>query len=211
MQDLSNKCICIKRKLAEYNHSGCKLFATSSFQTQSVVLLHIISNLNFHLPVFFINTGFHFPETLIFKEQLTKLLRLDVRDIWPFIPKSEQKNSCGDFLFTSDPDRCCDFNKIQPLDRVMTQFDVWISGVRKDQTAFRAGMQEEEYGKYGIKKFHPMLDWTLDDIENYIIMFSLPRHPLAKSAASSVGCEPCTVCWITAVLFRPADLPDGRV
>lgn len=179
----------ISNKKAE----GKKIFATSSFQTQSAALLHMLSRIETKIPIYFINTGYHFPETIEYKEELTRILKIDVIDLWPSIPKSHQRNTKGQLLYTSEPDRCCYFNKIQPLEAILGNYDIWVSGVRRDQTAVRRNMKKREQGTRGITRYHPMLDWTAEMIEAYIKMFDLPRHPLGPLVSSaSIGCEPCS-------------------
>lgn len=192
MQDFSIETDRILRKLKYYDNEGKKIFATSSFQTQSVVLLHILSRSRLEIPIFFINTGFHFAETLVYRDQLAEYLGLNVIDLLPFVPKSEQLNKHGEFRYISDPDRCCQVNKVEPLKAVISQYDVWISGIRKEQTETRKRMNEEEVAGIGIIRYHPMLEWTGEMIESYIESFNLPAHSLAPHFSISIGCEPCT-------------------
>lgn len=182
----------IKNKLEEYKKQGKKIFATSSFQTHSIVLLHIISTIDKSIPIYFINTGFLFADTIIYKDTIAKLLGLKVIDTVPLIPKNLQKDIAGNLFFTSDPDYCCYLNKIQPLDPVLAENDVWINGVRADQTEVRSKMNIEEESKYGVVRFHPMLDWSKQEIFKYLKKFNIPRHPLDDKGYMSVGCEPCT-------------------
>jgi phosphoadenosine phosphosulfate reductase len=107
------------------------------------VLLHIISRIDKSIPVFFINTGYHFPETLTFKEQIARRFELDVRDVLPLTPKSMQKDANGRLLFASDPDYCCFLNKTQPMEPVLAEYDVWINGVRADQSDVRKNFKVE--------------------------------------------------------------------
>lgn len=182
----------IKKSINQYKSDGLKLFATSSFQTHSIVMLHILSQIDNTIPVYFINTGFLFPETISYKNQIAKLFHLNVIDTIPVIPKSQQKDFVGNLLFTSDPDYCCYINKIQPLEPIMLEYDVWINGVRADQTEVRKRMKTEEIAKHNIIRFHPMLDWSKQDIFNYIREHHLPKHPLEEKGYLSIGCEPCT-------------------
>lgn len=182
----------IKQQLEQYEQSGKKMFATSSFQTHSIVLLHIISRINPNIPIYFINTGFLFPETVSYKDQLAKEFGLNIIDAKSSVPKSQQKDAYGNLLFASDPDYCCFLNKIQPLDSVLAENDVWINGVRGDQTAIRKAMKVEEQSKFDTLRFHPMLDWTKQDIYKYIKEHQLPKHPLDEKGYLSIGCEPCT-------------------
>ncbi len=182
----------IKQKIQKYEQEGKKLFATSSFQTHSIVLLHIISRINPKIPIYFINTGFLFPDTIKYKDQLAKEFGLNIIDAKSSVPKSQQKDSFGNLLFASDPDYCCFLNKIQPLDPILAENDVWINGVRADQTEVRKAMNIEEKSKFGCLRFHPMLDWTKQEIYAYIREYDLPKHPLDLKGYMSIGCEPCT-------------------
>ena len=106
----------IQKKLTGYKESGKKVFTTSSFQSHSIVLLHIISRIDPSIPVYFLNTGYHFPETIEFKEEVTKLLGINTIDLLPLTPKFMQKDNQGRLLFTSDPDYCCHVNKTIPME-----------------------------------------------------------------------------------------------
>ncbi len=182
----------IQQKIQEYKSQGKRLFATSSFQTHSIVMLHIISRIDNTIPVYFINTGFLFPETIAYKDKIANLFNLKVIDTIPLIPKNLQKDIAGNLFFTSDPDYCCYLNKIQPLEPVLYEHDIWINGVRADQTETRSKMQIEQEAKNNVTRFHPMLDWTKQEIYKYIKEYSLPHHPLDEKGYVSIGCEPCT-------------------
>lgn len=178
--------------LARYRDQGLRCFSTSSFQSNSVVLLHLLSRLAPEVPVWFLNTGFHFPETLAFRRGLARQWGLDVRDALSPIPRIQQRDPQGRLLYASDPDYCCHINKVMPLDPVLAQNDVWINGVRGSQSATRAAMQVEERGRNGILRYHPLLDWTGRDVGTYIHAHGLPGHPLEAEGYWSVGCAPCT-------------------
>ncbi|HNV96405.1 MAG TPA: phosphoadenosine phosphosulfate reductase family protein, partial [Bacteroidales bacterium] len=135
----------IERRIKLYKHQQKKIFATSSFQTQSVPLLHIISRIDKSIPIYFINTGYLFPETILYRDKLIEKLSLNVIDLKPQVPKILQRDAKGNLLFTSDPDYCCYLNKIQPLDAVLAEHDVWINGVRADQSKVRAELYEEDF------------------------------------------------------------------
>ena len=182
----------IQKKIRQYQDEGKQLFTSSSFQTHSTVLLHIISRIDKSIPVYFINTGFLFPDTIRYKDQLASLLDLNIVEVKSSIPKSQQKDMSGHLLFSSDPDYCCSLNKIQPLEPVLAKYDVWINGVRADQTAVRQQMKVEEQSKYGTIRFHPMLDWSSKEIYAYIREYKIPKHPLDDKGYMSIGCEPCT-------------------
>jgi phosphoadenosine phosphosulfate reductase len=182
----------IRKHIEAYQERGLKLFSTSSFQTHSIVLLHILSQIDRNIPIYFINTGFHFPETIVYRDQIAELLGLNLVDLHSNTSKHMQKDASGKLLFTSDPDFCCHLNKVQPLDNVLAEHDVWINGVRADQSAVRKRMKVEQPAPHGTFRFHPMLDWNSRMIEQYLKEYKLPRHPLEAQGYFSIGCEPCT-------------------
>ncbi len=182
----------IEGKINTYKEKELKIFATSSFQTHSVVMLHLLSRINKSIPVYFMNTGFHFPETVAYKNQVAQLLDINVIDLFSFTPKSLQKDDRGRLLFTSDADRCCNMNKVNPLEPIIAGNDVWITGVRKDQNSNRSDFKLEDHTPDGTIRFHPMINWSLDEISNYLLEYQLPKHPLDEKGYTSIGCEPCT-------------------
>jgi phosphoadenosine phosphosulfate reductase len=182
----------IERQIKAYKAEGKRLFTSSSFQSHSLVLLHILSRIDNSIPVYFINTGYHFPETVKFRDHITELFGLNTVDLKPDVPKFMQRDPEGRLLFTSDPDHCCHLNKTQPMDAILMAHDVWINGVRADQSAIRAAMKVEQPAKHGCIRFHPMLDWNARMIWLYQKEHNLPKHPLEEKGFVSIGCEPCT-------------------
>ena len=182
----------IKQQITLYQKQNLRLFASSSFQTHSIVLLHILSKIDKSIPIYFINTGYLFPETIRYKEQITELLELDVQDVFSPTPKHLQKDEMGRLLFTSNPEFCCYLNKTQPLEPILAAHDVWISGIRADQSTNRQEMKKEEKAPFNTLRYHPMLDWDTRMIEQYLKEYDLPRHPLEEKGYFSIGCEPCT-------------------
>lgn len=182
----------IEKQIRSYQARGLSLFTSSSFQTHSTVLLHILSRIDKSIPVYFLNTGFHFPETITYKQEIAALFGLQVTDLFSSTPKSMQLNREGRFLFTSDPDYCCYLNKIQPMEPLLESKDIWINGVRADQNANRATFETEQKTNKKALRYHPMLDWTSKMIFDYIREYDIPKHPLDAKGYISIGCEPCT-------------------
>ncbi len=182
----------IEKKLFGFKESGKSLFTTSSFQSHSIVMLHILSRIDPSIPVYFINTGYHFPETVRFRDEVTRLFSLNTVNLKPSTPKFMQRDSDGRLLFTSDPDHCCYLNKTMPVDSLLRKYDIWINGIRADQSSVRKRMKVEQEAPHGTVRFHPMLDWTPKMIYQYQKEFNLPRHPLEEKGYISIGCEPCT-------------------
>lgn len=171
---------------------GSKLAVTSSFQTQSLPLLHVISRICPNTPIFFIDTGFHFPETLAFLETIKKKLGLNIVELKPLIEHEEFLKQHGE-LHQDNPNMCCYMNKVEPLQRELTKYDAWISGIRRDQTNQRADTQIISMQENGLYKICPMVNWTEKNVDSYIEKLHLPKHPLHKAGYRSIGCACCTV------------------
>ena len=194
----------IKNSIHRYKKEGKKIFATSSFQTHSLPLLHILSRIDNSIPIYFNNTGFHFPETLDFRDHIGELFDLNIVDTKPLVPKNQQRDSDGKLFFASDPEYCCYLNKIQPLEPVLMQHDIWINGIRADQNSNRASMNVEQNAPFNSVRYHPMLDWNIKEIYKYKKEHNLPDNPLEAKGYFSIGCEPCTI------KFNVEEGRDGR-
>jgi len=196
----------IKKKINEYKSKGLQIFTSSSFQSHSIPLLDILNKVDPGIPIYFLNTGFHFPETLEYKDEIASLLNLNVIELESSQPKISQKDANGRFLFSSNPSYCCYINKILPLEPILIEKDVWIAGVRKTQNSNRASFNFEEEGKFNTLRFHPILDWSDRLIWKYIKDHKLPKHPLHDKGYVSIGCEPCTQKFENV----DAEVRDGR-
>lgn len=189
-ETLSNKST-IEVLLWAENKFGKELVVTSSFQTQSIPLLHLISEYIPKTQIVFLDTGFHFPETLSFRDRLIEEFGLNVKSITnkhghqAFLSKFGQ-------LYKKDPDLCCRLNKVEPLNRELRGYRAWITGIRRDQTQNRKNTPIIELQKNGIYKIAPIVQWTRHDVWTYIHRNNLPEHPLLAKGYLSVGCAPCT-------------------
>ena len=171
---------------------GSRVAASSSFQTQSLPLLHLIAQICPTMPVIFLDTGFHFPETLAYRDELQARLGLNVVIARPIIEKSQLIATYGEGLYRCDPDLCCYINKVEPMRRALAGFEAWVSGVRRDQTNHRQGLNVLENQSSGPLKIYPMLNWTRAQVHAYIDQHQLPPHPLTAAGYRSIGCVPCT-------------------
>ncbi len=171
---------------------GPAVVVSSSFQTQSLPLLHLVSLVCPSMPIIFIDTGFHFPETLAFRDDLARRYGLNIRVVGPQIEQAELFRRYGEGLYRQDPDLCCHLNKVEPMQRALAGQRGWISGVRHDQTANRARLRILEPQPDGPLKVHPLLGWTKADLWTYINRHDLPAHPLLAQGYPSIGCAPCT-------------------
>ena len=168
------------------------LAATSSFQTQSVALLHLISRARPDLPVIFLDTGYHFPETLAYRDQLVERFGLTLRVVGSALSRTDFVRQYGDALYRRDPDMCCYINKVEPMRRALQDLDAWITGIRREQTSHRAAAQVVEALPDGRVKVNPLVAWTREDLWAYINRHDLPAHPLFGQGYLSIGCAPCT-------------------
>lgn len=166
-----------------------RVMLTSSFAATSAFLLHVFSRVRPQQPVFFIDTGYHFPQTLEYKRHLTELFGLNVIDIRAEDWKHEFTRK--DETWRKDPDFCCSINKVEPLYAIKQDYDVWASGLMRWQTEHRASLDIFEV-RNGIIKFYPLIDVTREERDAYIKQHQLPFHPLVAVGYSSIGCTHCT-------------------
>jgi len=171
---------------------GNDVAMSSSFQQQSLALLHIVSRVAPSLPVFFCDTGHHFPETLAFKQDIARRLWLNVIDLRPEMSQEAQDARYGSDLWKRDPDLCCYLNKVQPMQKALLKCKAWITGIRRDQSARRANARVVSCRDDGLVKISPLVTWTQQDVWRYIDFHKLPPHPLYARGYRSIGCAPCT-------------------
>lgn len=169
---------------------------TASFGGTGIVIAHVIAVERLAIPVYFLDTGFLFPETYATRRRFIERYDLEVIDVRPTLSIEEQEQQFGPELYRHDPDRCCAVRKVEPMERVLSGLDAWISGVRRDQAATRGETEivEEHILPDGraIAKVHPMAHWTRADAWRYIVRHNLPYNPLADQGFKSIGCVPCT-------------------
>ncbi len=170
---------------------GDGLLFTSSFGAQSAVLLHLWSVVARSLPVVFIDTGFLFPETLRYRDELAARLGLTVRILRPDVAHETFVERYGDGIQRSDSDFCCGVNKVAPLAPLREAARAWVSGLRRDQSKTRANAAILEADGH-LVRVHPIADFTKSDVTAYLEKQALPEHPLVARRYLSIGCAPCT-------------------
>ncbi|MCB0153209.1 MAG: phosphoadenylyl-sulfate reductase [Anaerolineae bacterium] len=169
-----------------------KVAMSCSFQTQSLPLLHIISQVAPDLPVMFVDTSYHFPETLVFRDQLVREWGLNLQIVRAAPPRGAAVQPPEPDLYRRNPDLCCFINKVEPMQQTTAGLRAWISGIRRDQSPTRAKSHILEQTSAGLLRVHPMANWTRQDVWQYIHDHSLPEHPLLSQGYLSIGCAPCT-------------------
>ncbi len=167
----------------------------SSFGAESAVLLHLVSRIDPTVPVLFLDTGKHFPETLAYRDALIARLGLtDVRNLTPDADDIVKRDETG-LRWSYDPDGCCEIRKVKPLAKALAQFDATITGRKAFQAATRSSLPRFEIDKtdaQGRLKINPLIDWSAEDIAAYVAAHDLPPHPLVAEGYPSIGCSPCT-------------------
>jgi len=168
--------------------------ASSSFQTQSVPLLHLVSRICPEMPIIFIDTGFHFPETLEYRDELRRRFGLNVLVFRSVSERSSLLEKHEEPLYRRDPDLCCYINKVKPMEAAISRLSLkaLISGIRMEQTPHRQTLRIIESQSGNVLRIHPLLKWTREDLWEYIDEHRLPLHPLFSKGYPSIGCAPCT-------------------
>jgi len=179
----------VEARLAHVFNSFDNVLVTTSFGTTSALLLHIISRVRPGHPIHFINTGYHFDKTLDYKEKLTRRLGLNLVEVYP--EEWRHDFTERDETWNKDPDFCCQINKVEPLERIKKEHDIWVSGLLGYQSNQRSQYRiiEEQSGVY---KCYPLIDWSKSLVEDYFAQYGLPRHPLEPLGYESIGCTHCT-------------------
>lgn len=168
-----------------------KTAVVSSFGSESAVLLHLVAGIDPNTPIVFLNTGKLFGETLRYRDRLQEQLGLgDIRSLAPH-PIDRATRDPDGVLWSRDTDACCNFRKVVPLKRALEGFSAQITGRKRFQTKERAIMEPVEFFE-GRFRFNPLADWSLADLEAYVVKHDLPRHPLVEDGYPSIGCMPCT-------------------
>ncbi len=190
--------------------SGLERIAiASAFQAEGTAVMHMAVAIRPDVPVLFLETGFHFRETLDFKQRLTERLGLNVVELKGDHTVETQSASFGPRLYERDPARCCELNKVIPFNRALRSLDGWITAFRRDSAPTRAeapivDQYELEAGKT-LVKINPIANWTKRQIWSYLKDHDIPHNPLYDLGFSSIGCAPCT-----RMVFPGEDERAGR-
>jgi phosphoadenosine phosphosulfate reductase len=175
-----------------YAEFGDRLCLTCSWQKQSSVLVHMVSELELPIDVVELDTHLFFRESYDTRDQLIE--RYGIQLIQPdVITVAEQHRREGPNLWERDPDRCCHIRKVEPLVEALRPYEAWVSGIRRDQSPSRAGLPKVEWSsRYDVWKIYPLADWDEKRIWAYITVNEIPYNPLHEVGYRSIGCIPCT-------------------
>ncbi len=182
----------ISKALAERTGPAC---VTCSFQTECMALVHLVTKQRPDIPVLFLDTGYHFPETYEYRDRMSSILNLHLINLRSAMTVAQQEGQFG-ILYQSEPDRCCGIRKVEPLFSGLEPYDVWFTALRRDQSPTRANLKEADdfrlpSGKV-MFKVSPLADWTARDVWAYLKQNNIPILPLYEQGYTSIGCQPCT-------------------
>ena len=174
---------------------------TCSFQAEDVVVLHMLRELRPDIPVLFLDTVHHFAQTYTYRDQLADAWQLRVVNLCAAEP------SPG--LWQTSTDACCAKHKVEPLFSALESYDVWFTGLRREQSPSRAGLEEVEpftlpSGKV-IRKTSPLARWSTKEVSDYAKAHEIPLLSLYAVGYTSIGCEPCT-----SLPLAPSNPRSGR-
>jgi len=190
-----------------YNRFGSKLGMTTAFGYSGVVLMHHIHQMKLDIDIYFIDTGYHFPETLQFARKLQKEWKLKVHwlRIDDYLRRYLFKIVRSNKPWKVNPNLCCHYCKVEPFLRIQPKKDAWLSAIRRDQSYTRSVIDTVEIDGRGTFKIYPLAYWTKKQTWDYIRRNKLPYNPLHDKGYMSVGCRFCT-----SSVKQGGDERDGR-
>ena len=157
------------------------------------VLPHLASTVASGIDVLFIDTGYHFPETLGTRDAVAQVYDVNVRTVLPVITVGQQEAVYGGRLLDRDPDACCAIRKVEPLARGLAPYAAWASGIRRDEATTRRSVGVVEWdGKRAKVKVNPLAGWTQEQYDAYVADNGILVNPLQYDGYPSIGCAPCT-------------------
>jgi phosphoadenosine phosphosulfate reductase len=170
---------------------GSRWCVTASMQ--DAVLPHLAANAAPGVDVIFLDTGYHFAETIGTRDAVAATLPVNVRSILPIRTVAEQDREFGPRLHERDPDLCCAMRKVDPLNTALADYDAWVTGVRREEAPTRANTRMVEWdAKRDMVKINPIAAWTQADLDAYIAANNVLVNPLVYDGYPSIGCAPCT-------------------
>lgn len=168
---------------------------TCSFQVEDMVVLNLLRQRVPNIAVLFLDTGYHFAETYAYCERMTSSWNLNLIKLLPEMTVAQQEQAFG-LLYQSDTSKCCHLRKVAPLMAALERFDIWFTGMRREQSPSRANLKKAEQhrlpsGKH-VLKVNPLVDWTWFAVLSYVDKNRIETLPLYDQGYLSIGCEPCT-------------------
>ena len=168
---------------------------TSSFQAEDMAVLYLLRKRIPDVPVLFLDTGYHFPQTYEYRDRLAKEWSLNLVNVLPAQTVAQQESAFG-ILNRSDPTRCCQLRKVEPLLGALEPFDVWFTGLRREQSPTRKNLKKVELHRLptgkSLWKVSLLADWNWEQVWNYLNSNGISHLPQYDEGYLSIGCQPCT-------------------
>jgi phosphoadenosine phosphosulfate reductase len=181
------------RSLMEQATGGACL--TCSFQAEDVVVLHLLRQADPDIPVLFLDTGYHFPDLLRYRDQLVGAWRINMVNVASPVSREQQEQGFGE-LYRMDPGACCRLRKVEPLFRALENYSTWFTGLRREQSPTRAHLEVMETttlpSGHEMQKVSPLAMWRWNEVWSYLRVNEIPYAPLYDQGYTSIGCAPCT-------------------
>ncbi len=157
------------------------------------VLVHLASTAAAGVDVLFLDTGYHFAETIGTRDAVASTYNVNVRTLLPLITVTEQTEQHGADLWSRNPDRSCAIRKVEPLERGLSDYDAWVTGMRREDAPTRSDIDVVGWDTRRDKvQLNPLAAWTQDDVDAYAEKHGVLMNPLRQIGYASIGCEPCT-------------------
>jgi phosphoadenosine phosphosulfate reductase len=171
------------------------LCLTSSFQAEDMVVAHVLRRRIPAVPVLFLDTGYHFAQTYEYRDRMTRQWSLNLVNVLPAQTVKEQESAFG-ILYRTEPTRCCQLRKVEPLMNALEPFDIWFTGLRREQSPTRKNLKKLELHRLPtgktLWKVSLLADWTWEQVWQCVIANGIPSLPQYDEGYLSIGCEPCT-------------------
>jgi len=166
---------------------------SSAFGAEGMALIDIASRVRHNFRLFTLDTEFLFSETYNLMDQVEQKYGVTIERVYPLNSPEEQERVHGPALWQRNPDQCCNLRKVEPLRRKLSELQAWITSIRRDQTATRAGAGKIEWDqKFGLVKINPIADWSSKQVWQYIREHDVPYNDLHERNYPSIGCTHCT-------------------
>ena len=170
---------------------GDRICITSSMT--DAVIIHLASRVRPGIDVVFLDTGYHFAETIGTRDAVSAVYPVNVINVTPSRTVAEQDAELGPRLYGRNPDLCCYLRKVVPLERALDPYEAWITGVRKEETSARSDTRVVELDpRRQMVKVNPIVGWTQDQVDSYITEHGVLVNPLVYDGYPSIGCSTCT-------------------
>jgi phosphoadenosine phosphosulfate reductase len=189
-------------------HADSRICFTCSFQAEDVIVLHLLRKRVPNIPVLFLETGYHFPQTYEFRDKLTREWQLNLENVIPKKTVVEQEAEFG-VLYRAEPSKCCQLRKVEPLLNALEPFQIWFTGLRREQSPTRKNLEKLEQHRLStgktLLKVSPLAEWTWAQVWEYTAANRISHLPQYDQGYLSIGCQPCT-----AIPDDPANPRSGR-